>query len=146
MLVEAIAAAVVGMALLWLVLQPIFAPGSAVLVDFDLPDPEETPRGQALLALKEIEFDRATGKLSDGDYASLTAKYSAAAVATLDEPAPAASGVQCRTHGARSEGDALFCTVCGAGLVSATNHCVACGTATAHDARFCHGCGVGLVA
>jgi Double zinc ribbon len=145
MLVEAIAAGVVGAALLWLVLQPIFAPERSVHVDFDPPDPEETPRGQALLALKEIEFDRATGKLSDGDYASLTAKYSAAAVATLDDPAPA-TGTRCRTHGARAEADALFCADCGAGLVSATNRCVACGTATAHDARFCHGCGVGLVA
>ena len=32
-------------------------------------DLEETPKGIALAALREIEFDRATGKLSDEDYA-----------------------------------------------------------------------------
>ena len=38
-------------------------------------DPEETPKGVALAALKEIEFDRETGKLSDEDYAFLKGKY-----------------------------------------------------------------------
>jgi hypothetical protein len=37
-----------------------------------------------LLALKEIEFDRATGKLSDDDYAALKAKYSKVAIAAIE--------------------------------------------------------------
>src|SRR6266699_2545819 len=37
----------------------------------------------ALRALKEIEFDRATGKLSDADYEQLKAKYTAEALAAL---------------------------------------------------------------
>jgi hypothetical protein len=48
-------------------------------------DPEDdlSPRAVALRALKEIEFDRATGKLADVDYDALKAKYTAEALAAL---------------------------------------------------------------
>ena len=139
MLIEALAAGVVGAVLLWLVLQPILAPGSAPPVDSDPPDPEETPQGIALLALKEIEFDRATGKLSEADYAALSTRYTAAAVAALE---PVVAVVHCRRHGARAEGDALFCSECGAGLFASTGTCVRCGFTIPADAAFCPGCGV----
>ena len=42
----------------------------------------------ALLALKEIEFDRETGKLSDEDYEMLKERYSAEALDALAEEAP----------------------------------------------------------
>ena len=42
-----------------------------------------SPQAVALRALKEIEFDRATGKLSDSDYEQLKAKYTAEAVAAM---------------------------------------------------------------
>ena len=139
MLLEAIAAGVVGVALLWLVLQPMLSPGVNLPVDLDPIDPEETPRGQALIALKEIAFDRATGKLSDDDYTELNARYTAAAIATLDTP-PA--GARCLTHGARAEAGAHFCPECGAGLVTEAGDCIACGFSMPADAVFCPGCGV----
>ena len=37
----------------------------------------------AVAALREIEFDRATGKLSDADYADLKARYTKEAVAAM---------------------------------------------------------------
>ena len=46
-------------------------------------DPEETPKGVALAALKEIEFDRETGKLSDADYEFLKAKYTGQALEAM---------------------------------------------------------------
>ena len=48
-------------------------------------DPADDMSAQtvALRALKEIEFDRATGKLSDSDYEQLKAKYTAEALAAL---------------------------------------------------------------
>lgn len=141
MLIEAIAAGVVGAALLWLVLQPIVSPAPNTPVDLDPLDPEETPRGQALIALKEIAFDRATGKLSDADYAELNARYSAAAIATLDAPS---STVRCLTHGVRTESEAHFCPECGAGLVTEAGACVGCGFDVPGDAGFCPGCGVRL--
>lgn len=103
-LVEAFAAVVVGLALLWLVLQPIVAPAAPAAEVYEPPEPEETPRGQALLALKEIEFDRATGKLSDDDFAELRARYERAAIATMEG---------CAKCGAPMGGDDLFCGMCG---------------------------------
>ncbi len=141
MLLEAIAAGVVGAALLWLVLQPIVFPATSTPIDLDPLDPEETPQGQALIALKEIEFDRATGKLSDDDYAELNARYSAVAIAAIDAPA---GTVRCMTHGARMETDARFCPECGAGLVTESGACAGCGFVIPLDAAFCPGCGVRL--
>ena len=83
-MMEALAAGVIGLALLWLVAQPMLFPSALVVEPYEPPDPEETPRGQALLALKEIEFDRATGKLSEADFNQLHTKYAAAAIAMLD--------------------------------------------------------------
>ena len=104
MLVEAILAGLTGIAVLWLVLQPIVAPAPDEAPIFDPPEPEETARGRALLALKEIEFDRATAKLSDEDYAMLKQRYESAAVATLDG---------CASCGASMSGEDRFCARCG---------------------------------
>jgi hypothetical protein len=139
MLIEALAAGVVGAVLLWLVLQPIVAPHAAPPADTDPPDPEETPQGIALLALKEIEFDRATGKLSEADYAALSTRYTAAAVAALE---PTVAGMHCLRHGIREDAEARFCAECGAGLVTSTGACFACGFVVPVDAAFCPGCGV----
>src|SRR4029079_19482502 len=88
-----IAAAVVGLAAVWLILQPLLLPGRIPIPVYEPPDLEDTPKGVALAALKEIEFDRETGKLSDEDYAFLKAKYTGAALEALRAEAPeAASG------------------------------------------------------
>ena len=53
-------------------------------------DPEDdlSPRAVALRALKEIEFDRATGKLSDADYDVLKTRYTSEALAALRAEGP----------------------------------------------------------
>jgi hypothetical protein len=125
MVVEAIAAMLVGMAGLVLVLQPLLRPPRPWRPPEPL-DPEETPRGVALTALKEIDFDRETGKLSDVDYQYLKAKYTAAALDALREeepPRPISAGESqpaCRTCGPRPEADALFCSSCGLRLIAAS--------------------------
>jgi hypothetical protein len=83
MLGEALAAAAVGVVVLWLVLQPLIRPSAPQSPVIEPVDPEETPRGIALTALKEIEFDRETGKLSEADYEFLKAKYTGAALQAL---------------------------------------------------------------
>lgn len=89
---EALVAALVGIAAFWLVLQPLLRPSRQKPPPAEPIDPEETTRGIALTALKEIEFDRETGKLSDADYEFLKAKYTAAALEALrQEPAPGES-------------------------------------------------------
>jgi Double zinc ribbon len=80
---EVVAAALVGVAAVWLVLQPLVLPGRPTAPVYEPLDPEETPRGVALAALKEIEFDRETGKLSDEDHAYLKGKYTGVALAAL---------------------------------------------------------------
>ncbi|MGH7632755.1 MAG: hypothetical protein ACRENC_03430, partial [Gemmatimonadaceae bacterium] len=44
---------------------------------------KESASARAVAALREIEFDRETGKLSDSDYAALKAAYTGEALAAL---------------------------------------------------------------
>ena len=160
MLAEVAAAVLLGVLALWLVFWPMFSPGGATPRAEEPPDPEETPRGVALTALKEIEFDRETGKLSDSDYAFLKEKYTAAALDALRAEAPndieamVAARVRvlrsaptqnpgapaCPTCGPRPEPDAVFCSTCGQRLALA-GRCNHCGAALAPEGRFCEGCG-----
>ncbi len=90
---EAAAAALVGVALLLVVLGPLISRELVpAIVDDEPQDLEETPKGIALSALKEIEFDQATGKLSDEDYAMLKGKYTAQALEAPCGPRMAAAG------------------------------------------------------
>ena len=110
-------------------------------------EPDETPKGVALLALKEIEFDRETGKLSDADYQYLKDKYTAEALEALREEGTGAPGMpgdvealiahrvqdpslRCGLGAAgrpdmpllrcpRPEPDALYCSTCGSRLARA---------------------------
>src|SRR5437879_13649616 len=72
----------------YLVLLPILRPPEAAsnptgLDEGEDPADDMSPQTVALRALKEIEFDRATGKLSDPDYEQLKAKYTAEALAAM---------------------------------------------------------------
>jgi hypothetical protein len=130
-------------------------------------DPADDMRAQAvaLRALKEIEFDRATGKLSDADYEQLKAKYTEQALIALrgagaltpgaspgiHEPRAVArgrktTGLTCPEHGARPEPDAVFCSECGKRLGSAPGYCARCGSTLEDDARYCNRCGARVAA
>jgi hypothetical protein len=91
---EFVAGVLLAVAAVSYVLRPIFRPhstegelpgkgGSGRGDDGEDPDDDLSPRAVALRALKEIEFDRATGKLSDADYDALKAKYTTEALAAL---------------------------------------------------------------
>lgn len=139
--------------------------GVAADAGLDLGDDFEedaSPRARALRALREIEFDRATGKLSDQDYGALHAKYTGLALEALREQAPApASGapsrapgppspparaLSCPTDGPRPEADAVFCSVCGRRLERAPGFCARCGGALEDGAHFCSRCGTRVAA
>jgi hypothetical protein len=135
--------------------------------------PEQAPEASALEALREIEFDQATGKLSPEDYAALKAAYTpralaelrareagavaaspagAAARAVADDAAEAliarfktrgAAAGQCPNCGPRPESDALFCSDCGQMLGAC---CSSCGAAVVADANFCVSCGTSVAA
>jgi hypothetical protein len=153
----------------WLILQPLLTSGPARTAVYQPPDPEDTPRGVALAALKEIEFDRETGKLSDEDYAFLKAKYTGAALDALRAELPGAGGdvevliaarvralrsaqtsappgaPSCPACGPRPEGDAVFCSSCGHRLRDG-GACAGCGAMLGADSRFCAQCGAGVAA
>ena len=117
-IIEAVLAMLVGGAALSLILLPLLRPGlEPAPAAWEFPELEETRKGQALLALKEIDFDLATGKLSEGDHADLKRRFTAEAVAAMREdgaPAPAAtSGPRCMICGPRPEQDAVYCSTCG---------------------------------
>jgi Double zinc ribbon len=169
MALQAVLAAVLGLAVLWMILQPLARPGGLAPRPAEPLDPEETPRGVALTALKEIEFDRATGKLSDADYEELKARYTTAALAALraessggpddveamiagrvrslrSARASTPSGVPaCPACGPRPEPDAVFCSSCGFRLEPPAR-CEQCGAALPPDSRFCESCGTRVAA
>lgn len=130
--------------------------------------PELPEESSALDALREIEFDEATGKLSPEDYATLKAEYTPLALAELRAreqadaeaagPSAAAAedvaeqmiaraktrGMRCANCGPRPEPDALYCSDCGRFLGAA---CFSCGAPVGSDsARFCVECGAALAA
>ncbi len=68
----------------------------------------------AVEALREIEFDHVTGKLSDRDYAELKSSYTQSAVSAMRAGEPAdESKVVCTRCGPRPEQDAAYCSECG---------------------------------
>ncbi len=73
---------------------------------------EDPARNDAMDALREIEFDRATGKLSDSDYDSLKSMYTQRAIDAMRSEGSST----CLRCGPRPEMDALFCSRCGAAL------------------------------
>ena len=123
--------------------------------EFDFTDIEESesPKVQALLAIKEIEFDRETGKLSDEDYNSLKATYQRAALAAIkveeqagDGQTAGAAGTVCPSCGPRPESAAMFCSDCGQTLVASdvSARCTKCGELVPAGARFCGECGTAV--
>ena len=83
-------------------------------------------RAEAVLA--DLEFDHATGKLADDDYAALRSRVEAAAAPTA--PAPVAAdeitdSLEAEIRAARAR---RFCTGCGTALPQAARFCPVCGT------------------
>jgi hypothetical protein len=124
----------------------------------------------AVDALREIEFDRETGKLSESDYADLKQRYTREALAELRaaeqgagattatasvataglDPVEAAIARaradvrSCGVCGPRPEPDATYCSSCGRYL---PEKCGSCGTSIdLVGSRFCSGCGDQLAA
>jgi double zinc ribbon protein len=161
-----IAALVIGTALavgaLAFVLYPLFfAPARAARVHPVVPR-RRSEGDDAVAALREIEFDRETGKLSEADYMELKGRYTKQAIEAMrlqsasgsrDQPddeieaavrAYRAQHATCPTCGPRPESDAVYCSNCGRYL---RDRCTDCGAPVeALDARYCVSCGNRLAA
>ena len=119
------------------------------------------PSAEAVQALREIEFDRETGKLSDGDYHALKAKYTRDAVAAFRDEEAGIAGSEgdaaeavilqyrrrqlgCGVCGPRPEPDAIYCSNCGRYLAAS---CARCHAPIAEiGAQYCGSCGEALAA
>ncbi|MEO8450827.1 MAG: zinc ribbon domain-containing protein [Gemmatimonadota bacterium] len=161
MILEVLAVLALGIFVVWFLLAPFIArqlPPSLA----DPPIAEETARGQALLALRDLDFERETGKLSEADYADLKTKYRQEALALLDaepadpaealvsarmrarlDPVPAGDRISCPQCGDRPEPDARYCSSCGASLESGAL-CPSCKGRLEIGDRFCRACGGGV--
>jgi hypothetical protein len=121
---------------------------------------KNTAENDAVVALREIEFDRVTGKLSDADYAELKTRYTSRALEAMRtgiaDPAQALDAAEaavmayrariksCARCGPRPEPDAVYCSNCGTYL---PGKCEGCGaTVDETGAAFCSHCGRQLAA
>lgn len=79
-------------------------------------DSPEDRKREAIDALRELEFEYQTGKVSDEDYARLRARYARAAISARDELGEAIGSEACATCGAPRREGARFCSTCGTEL------------------------------
>lgn len=126
-----------------LVLEPVIrpvGPSSVVLSNSDDDDitPEQRKRDLALAALKEIEFDKATGKLSDDDYGRLYERYAAEAVLAMK--------ANDRRIDAPTDGAAAEASVRPSGRPTVRRFCEECGSKLEGSGKFCAECGTKIAA
>lgn len=117
---------------------------------------------EAIAALREIEFDRETGKLAPADYEELRTRYTQRALAAMRSTAAGAGNAtaddlleaevaafrarlkDCATCGPRPEPDAEYCSSCGTYL---PGQCASCGAHVSEiGATYCTSCGRALAA
>ena len=132
------------------VLAPLVAPHS----DFEqeplgerLRTDLEREKALTLRSIKELEFDRAMGKLSQQDYEQMVHRLRARALGIMKQLNAGTSNYRERVErdlaarlSARPKSDSRGLAV----AESAPGRC-ACGTTNDHDARFCKSCGSKLV-
>jgi hypothetical protein len=162
MIVALLLGTVLSLVVLGYVLAPLVVGVKRGNVARALPPRRAQAEDLSIAALREIEFDRATGKLSDADYGALRERYASQAIAAMrsggpavapaaeDDPAEAAirayrgTHATCGTCGIRPEPDAVYCSNCGSFL---PGKCASCGTrVTAAGVRYCIDCGTRLAA
>lgn len=93
----------------------------------------EKEKALLLRSLKELEFDRAMGKIGDADFAELSSRLRARAMELmeeLDRPAPSQSSRSGATAAPRAARNARE-----------AGRCASCSTTNDADARFCKQCG-----
>ena len=122
------------------IVQPMIA-GRRAPLQGGLDEPTETEfrRRVTLLALRDAEYDYATGKLDEQDYSSLRRELAAEALAALEQAdtntasGPATGSPELEAEIARLRG----------GLGAGTT-CAECGSGNETSSRFCSYCGAPL--
>lgn len=114
--------------------QPLFATKSGKNVEDEF---EETDiqhllarKDSIYMALKDLEFDFSTGKLSKEDYEALREKSSAEAADVLREIDELKAGAEGSAKSKKEKDSALFCEACGFKLEPGDKFCRSCGSPT----------------
>lgn len=168
-MITALLVAFIILAAIAFVAYPLFKPAPLPMTEETHPVLEElvTQRDAMYAAIKDLENEHATGKLSDADYRSLRAKYEAQAVAILQEldrvvatlprvspddvierevarwrQSASKARVPCPQCGTLCAVDDAFCATCGTALRGA--RCPTCGTRVMSGDKFCRQCGTAL--
>lgn len=115
------------------------------LEEWELDEDLTSPKARALSALKEIEFDRATGKLDDDDYARLKNKYTKLAIDAMREKEAAVAVTSTPSEMSIDDLAEAQIRAAGAALESGPGGtCPDCGERPEVDAKFCSNCGKAL--
>jgi len=114
----------------------------------------EREKALVLRSIKELEFDRAMGKVSPKDFDEMAGRLRARALMLMKQIDAGGAGyremierelqARLKTNGARRAGSSVAATSGAEEL--ALRACVTCGTANDHDAAFCKRCGKSLTA
>ena len=127
-------------AVILFILQPMLSGRRASLHrEMDEPTEAESRRRFALLALRDVEYDHATGKLDEVDYRVLRRELAAEALTALERVNSEAAAER---SGAPSELEDEIARL-RSGLRSGTT-CAACGSGNDEGSSFCAYCGVPL--
>ncbi len=119
------------------VLHPIITGARSPLERLDEePTEAEMRKTVALKALRDVEYERAMGKLDDGDYESLKAELSSEALAALQADEEAVTGAS-----DSSEADLEGEIEAARARLRSGPTCDACGEAHETGSRFCAQCG-----
>jgi len=117
-----------------IIIVPIVRRRDGALEERPAPPDAEAQKRLALTAIRELEFDHATGKIDDEDYRVLRSRYDARAVEVL-ERGGARPPVEAAEDGAaqleaeiRAARGRRFCAECGGPMPKAARFCPACGT------------------
>lgn len=133
-LVMALGALLLTIAVVFFILQPIITGQKASMErEDDEPTDAEARRRVKLLALRDVEYDFATGKLDPEDYRDLKKELSAEALQALDDTEREDAGV------GTDELEAEIARVRQGLETGAT--CRACGYLNPEGSRFCSSCG-----
>lgn len=127
----------------WPLLQD--APAASEVPDTYEGTPEHQ-KEQALVAIREADFDHQTGKLSDEDHAALRAELETRALSAMAEIENASALHPVPASAASTPAGAAGATAAQPARVGPGGFCPACGVRFVRDAQFCSGCGKKLPA
>lgn len=158
--------ATLGAVVVAFVLFPVFANETLEPIGLDENQSElrdlEEKKAQILGNIKDLDFEKASGKLSEADYESARNDYIAqvsAAIARIDELAPQPKPKPKKKKTAKSKraapeskAETIACASCGEANPKGSKFCLACGSAfeakcglcgetLPPKAKFCNACG-----